>query len=131
MRQRNVEQQQPCLQRQQPTTVDEWIVEAADCMLDDLLAQELPVLTWKAASHSAASLRDSQSQHSNACGSIAGSQTLLMGSQGAPASQASVQRCAQPSLTVNISNGKVTDRFCRALVLLDAVHVRFFCDHLL
>ena len=110
MRQRNVEQQQPFLQRQQPITVDEWIVEAADCMLDNLLAQELPVLTLKAASHSAASLLDSQPQHSNACGSIAGSQTLLIGSQGAPASQASVQRCAQRSLTVNISNGKVTDR---------------------
>ena len=131
MRQRNVEQQQPCLQRQQPTTVDEWIVEAADCMLDHLLAQELPSMSLKAASPSTAPLLDSQSQHRNACGSIAGSQTLLMGSHGAPASQTSVQQCAQPGLSVNISNGKVTDRFCRALVLMDAVHVRSSCGQLL
>lgn len=109
-------------QCRQPTSVDEWVVEAAHMMLDSLLDGKLPSIALQPGNNAPAVPLSQPSQHETA---TSVTQDRPTDSQSVPAMHVATQRNPHPNLTLSLHNSKITDRLCRAAVLLDAVQVRY------
>lgn len=124
---------QPDAGPQQPQTSQLWSADLSitfkidlvvENILDALIRDELPTIHFPPADialHSQGSLAIAPSQIRLRSQGTQDYGSNCMQSQ---LTQAPATRSARgKALTVDLTNQKVTDRFCRALVLLDAVHV--------
>ena len=114
------EHQQRCIEP--PVTVLDHIHNAAAEVLDALLSNQLPSISF-----TPQTLEAADAQQAAAPGVLTNGQQPIDPALQQSSSTRSTQQAAAvvvQKLSFDVTNQKVTDRLCRAVVLLDAIHVR-------
>ena len=109
-------------------SITDQISSVAAAILDTFLAELLPTVSLTPSgvgmSQADALNPGARSQQLALDISKAAGAAACIESRARSQSQAAKRKPAPPGLTISPDNVKVTDRFCRAMVLLDAIHVR-------
>ena len=120
--------EQPAIMSDASLSITDQISSVAAAILDTFLAEQLPTVSLTPSgvgmSQADALNPGARSQQLELDISKAAGAAACIESRAGSQSQAAKRKPATPGLTISPDNVKVTDRFCRAMVLLDAIHVR-------